>query len=100
MSNYEERPEFIFDDIQIIRANRQPCIVCGNKTGDCTVDGAEPKHIIGIGLFSSLDKKTTILVEEDIFEERQITPYHKNTVMLARKGSYISVEKAKELGLL
>jgi hypothetical protein len=100
MSNQGERPEFIFDDVQIIRATRQPCIVCGNKTGDCTVDGAEPKHIVGIGLYESLDKKTTVLVEEDIFEDRQITPFYKNKVLLARKGSYITVEKAKELGLL
>ena len=42
----------------------------------------------------------TILVEEDIYEDRQITPFTKARVIVHHKGSYVTVEKAKELGIL
>jgi hypothetical protein len=38
--------------------------------------------------------------EKDIFEERQINPHYKAKVLLARAGQKISVDKARELGLL
>ena len=42
----------------------------------------------------------TILVEENIYEDRQITPFTKTSVIIHHKGSYVTVEKAKQLGIL
>lgn len=41
-----------------------------------------------------------ILVEQDITEERQITPYTKTRVLVHRKGDYVPLSKARELGLI
>lgn len=85
-------------DIDVYTADRNPCPVCGHPTGDCA--GIEtlapnielPKRIIG--------KEPMVLVEQDITEERQITPYTKSRVLIHRKGDYISLSKARELKLL
>ena len=92
--------EFVFGSIPISRADRMPCPVCGHSTGDCTVSGAEPKHIIGFGIFKSVDKHLDFTVEEDIYEERQLNPHYTAKVLLARKGQKISLDRARELGLL
>lgn len=94
------RPEYIFDNVRLVRATRMPCPICGHPTGDCTADGAEPRHVIGIGIFNSLDKQMTFTVEEDIYEDRRINPHYTARVLVVRKGQKISVDKAKELGLL
>lgn len=41
-----------------------------------------------------------VLVDHDVIGERQITPFTVAKVILATKGSYVTVEKAQELGLL
>jgi hypothetical protein len=41
-----------------------------------------------------------LLVEEDIYEERQITPFNKIRVVIHHAGSYISLDEAKKFGLL
>lgn len=85
-------------DINIYEADRKPCPVCGHPTGDCAgtentiLDLDLPKRIIG--------KEPMIMVEQDITEERAITPYTKARVLIHRKGDYISLTKARELGLL
>ena len=93
-------PEYVLDNIRIVRADRSPCIVCGHPTGDCATQNSQPHHVIGIGIFKSLDQNLTFTVEEDIYEERQINPHYKARVLLARAGQKIPVEKARELGLL
>lgn len=92
--------EFLFDGVRIARADRMPCPVCNHPTGDCSTVSASPNHIIGIGIFNSLDKNLTFTVEEDIYELRQINQFYETKVLVARKGQKISVDKAKELGLL
>jgi hypothetical protein len=92
--------EYLFDGISIVRANRMPCPVCGHPTGDCATDNSKPNHIIGVGVFKSLDKKLEVTVENDIYEERQINQFYKARVVIARAGQKISVDKARELGLL
>lgn len=85
-------------DIEIATADRKPCPVCGHPTGDCASDSAEkpatkmPSQINGL--------EPMVLVEQDIAEERQITPYTKSQVLIHRKGSYIPLSKARELGLV
>lgn len=99
MSQYNN-PEYLFDGISIVRADRQPCPVCGHPTGDCAAKNSEPHHVIGMGIFKTIDQKLTFTVEENVYEERQINPFYKAKVILARKGQKISVDKARELGLL
>lgn len=99
--NIEGRyPEIILDNVRIVRADRRSCPICNHPTGDCSVDNSEPHHIIGAGIFNSIDQTLTFTVEEDIYEERQINPFYKARVLLARAGQKISHSKAKELGLL
>lgn len=93
-------PEYLYDGIRIARADRRPCIVCGHPTGDCATENSKPHHVIGIGIFNSLDQKLTFTVEEDIYEERQINPHYTARVLVARAGQKIPVDKARELGLL
>jgi len=84
-------------------ADRQPCIICGHPTGDCHGDSEESPRIAFATentVPESLKQSAKILVEEDIFEERQITPFTKITVRLAKKGSYVTFERAKKLGIL
>jgi hypothetical protein len=96
-----DTPEMLFGDIPFFRANREPCIVCGHLGGDCTTPTAEPEHIIGVSTsLGSLSKDHKILVEKDIVEEKQITPFTKAKILVARAGSYVTVEKAKELGII
>jgi len=41
-----------------------------------------------------------VLVEKDIIEYRQITPFSKSKVLIARAGQQVSVTRARELGIL
>jgi hypothetical protein len=50
-------------------------------------------------VLETLKDSQMILVEEDIYEDRQITPFTKTTVITVHKGSYVTLEKAKELGI-
>lgn len=93
-------PEILFDNVQIVRADRQACPVCNHPTGDCSVENSAPKHIVGAGIFQSIDNTLTFTVEEDVYEEKQINPFYKTRILLARKGQKISLMKAKDLGLL
>lgn len=87
------------DGLRILRADRQPCLICGHPTGDCT-DGTPPKHIIGFDSSLTEGSGLTVFVEEDIWEERAITPYTKARVLVYKKGDSISQDEAKRLGLL
>lgn len=85
-------------DIDIYTADRKPCPICGHPTGDCAgtentvLDLNLPKRIIG--------KEPMFLVEGDVTEDRAITPYTRARVLIHRKGDYIPLTKARELGLL
>jgi hypothetical protein len=52
------------------------------------------------GVYESQKAIATMLIEKDIFEERQINPYFRTRVLLHPKGSYVTLEQAKNLGLL
>lgn len=87
------------DGIRLSKADRKPCPVCGHPTGDCASEISNPTHVIG---FSSLDSKSAVQVflEEDVWEERQITPFTSAKVLLYKKGQSISQEEAQRLGLI
>jgi hypothetical protein len=74
--------------------------VCGHPTGDCAGDKASHTKIAGFGVFESLKIVQTYLVEEDIHEERQITPSIKTKVLLHKKGKQIPYAEAERLGLI
>ena len=88
----------MFGDIEISAADRRPCPVCGHPTGDCSSGDVDlpniqlPKVLIG--------REPMMLVEEDITEERAITPYTKAQVLIHRKGDQIPLSKARELGIV
>jgi len=85
-------------DIDVSPADRQPCPVCGHPTGDCAgvakqdYDMSLPKKIVGTD--------PLVLVEEDVTEERAITPFTKARVIIHRKGDYITTTQARSLGLM
>jgi len=88
----------MFGDIGISTADRRPCPICGHPTGDCSSEDANlpniqlPKVLMG--------SEPMMLVEEDITEERAITPYTKAQVLIHRKGDQIPLSKARELGIV
>lgn len=87
-------------DYVVTMADRQPCPVCGHPTGDCVGDIPPPTRLIGLGTIPSMADKQTVYVEEDIYQERQITPFTKAKVLVAQKGKHIPLAKARELGLI
>lgn len=92
--------EKISHDISILRATREPCLVCGHPTGDCDGETGPPEKIVGLtGVIESLKESQTMLVENDIYENRQITPFTNARVIIHHKGSYITLEQAKNLGI-
>lgn len=92
--------DVVLGEIPILRADRGMCPVCKHPTGDCTTDTARPMHIaFADSVLETLKDSQMILVEEDIYEDRQITPFTKTTVITVHKGSYVTLEKAKELGI-
>lgn len=101
MSDIFRSGDYVYGDIPITRATREPCIVCGHPTGDCKPDEhEEPLHIaFADSVIETMKEQQLVLVEETVYGERQISPFTKARVILARKGSYITVEKAIELGI-
>lgn len=94
------RDEFILDNVRLVRADRQPCPICGHPTGDCSGGTFEaPKEILLQGTTPSIEANQTFLVEEDIFEERQVSQFTTLRVLIAKKGQTIPLSRARELGL-
>lgn len=91
--------DFVLGDIPIARHSSDPCPVCGEKSGNCRGESGAPIHIVGLAQ-AKPNQVATFLVKEDIFEEVNITNLTKTKVLVARAGSYITFEKAQELGLI
>ena len=91
-----------FPDGYIIHATREPCPVCGHPTGDCKGDEDAPHRIVGWGEESpnSMKRAQMVYLEEDIWEDRQITPGRMTKILKHRAGSSIPYEEAKSLGLV
>lgn len=90
-------------DVTYLAANREPCPVCGHPTGDCTgeqqADAPAPRI-----QFAPLEKQRPddppVLVNEDIWQDVQITSLTKTRVLVAKAGTYLPLAKARELGLV
>jgi hypothetical protein len=101
MSDVFRSSDYIYGDIPFSKADREPCIICGHPTGDCK-DGNDkdaPVILFGSTVIETMKERQLVLVEETVYGERQITPFTKSKVLLAKKGTYITVEKAIELGI-
>jgi hypothetical protein len=89
-----------FEQNEDVFSQRKPCPICGHPTGDCTGDSPPPKKIAFFGASETLKAKQKILIEEDIYEDRQITPNLSIKVLIHKKGKYVSYEIAERLGLI
>lgn len=92
-------PDYILNQIKILRATNEPCIVCGHPTGDCATENSAPHHIWGTSEVPSLKDENMVLVEKDVIEWRQITPFTKAKVIIARAGQQIPYSRARDLGI-
>lgn len=96
----------ILDDVVVQGADRKPCPVCGHPTGDCTGDARFPDSIVFHGMpsppnaYEQTVHEQGFLVEEDVWEQRQITPFTVAKVLAAAKGTYIPFSRARDLGLI
>jgi hypothetical protein len=89
----------IYGNIELVGSDREPCIVCGHPTGDCAPQDARHVPVAGAGVFPSLNHEELFVVKEDIFEERQITPFTRSRVLAHPAGKTMPVSEAKKLGL-
>lgn len=94
------REKRLFDDVTILPADRMPCLVCGHPTGDCAGENSPQVKIAGFGITEALKASQTYYLEEDIYEERQITPFFKTKVLVHKKGKQIPYAEAEKLGLI
>ena len=102
MSDIFRDQNTLFGDVSILRADREACIVCGHPTGDCTPDDHNPQDVhidLSDSRLESLKDEKLIYVDETIYGERQITPFTTAKVILARAGTYVTAERARELGI-
>lgn len=99
---WDNGSEILFDNVQILRASREPCLVCGHPTGDCADGTTPPKRILGEEFYSTQQpvKEPGVLVMEDIYEEVNLTPRTKTRVLIAKAGTYIPRSKAERYGLI
>lgn len=108
MSAFYDSPAFggpspFSDDvsgIKFLRADRQPCPVCGHPTGDCTGETSPPHTIWGYNTNSSLDDSLTFYMDFDYFEQREIAPGIVTKILIHKKGKHIPLQEAKDLGFI
>lgn len=82
-------------------ADRQPCPVCGHPTGDCKSDTTEPpRYVIGPDAFPSMGYEEQYVVEEDVWQDRWISPFTQTRIRVAVKGTAIPMSVARELGIV
>jgi hypothetical protein len=89
--------EQVLPGVFVTKASRKPCPVCGHPTGDCT-GKVEESHILLAD--EAPPEKNLVKVKERITKEVWVTPLTKARVVVADAGAYVTVEKAKELGII
>lgn len=82
------------------KSDGSSCPVCGHPGGNCPGQSEPPKLIIGYGVTEELKDVQNFLVEEDILQTVQITPFTSVKVILHAKGKYIPYKEAENLGLI
>ena len=92
--------EYIYGDIEILRATGEPCIVCGDPTGNCVPKGHKPpEKLLGLGLFKSLDEKQTFRVEEDFFIAEEVSTGVFSKTRKFAVGQIIPLSEARKYNL-
>ncbi len=92
--------EYIYGDIEILRATREPCIVCGDPTGDCVPKGHKPpEKLLGLGIFKSLDEQQTYRVLEDFFVTEEVSAGVFTKVRKFAVGQVIPLSEARKYNL-
>jgi len=76
------------------------CPVCGHPTSDCAPKDQPHVRVVGADTFKSIESTELFIVAEDVFEERQISPFTKAKVLLYAKGKAIPIAEARKLGLI
>ena len=100
MSDIFRSDNYLFGEYRIVKADRQPCVVCGHTTGDCKPEHVEEPFIAFADTnIENVDTTQLVLVKEDVYVDKQISPYATARVLAAKKGQYISIQKASELGI-
>lgn len=90
-------PEYIYGDIEIFRFNGEPCIVCGDPTGNCVPEGhIPPVKLVGLGIFQSVDDKQTFVVEEDYFITEEVSVGVYTKIRKFRVGQVIPLIEARK----
>ena len=90
-----------FAEGYILHADREPCPVCGHPTGDCAGDSESPDSLVGWhDSPDSMKQIQMVYVENEIWEEKQITPGRTTKILKHRAGSSIPYEEAQKLGLV
>lgn len=90
-----------FAEGYILHADREPCPICGHPTGDCAGDLDAPDALVGWqDNPDSMKQVQMIFLEEDVWEEKQITAGRKTKILKHRAGTSIPFEEAKNLGLV
>lgn len=92
--------QYLYGEFEFLQAEHEPCPVCGDPTGNCAPPDQPHVRVVGADSFQTIKAEELYVVTEDIFEERQISPFTKAVVLLYAKGKTIPVSKAKELGLI
>ncbi len=102
MAVYETGPQsesILNGSAWLLKADRNPCPVCGHETGDCAGDSPPPTRVLGPDLFKSLGHENVFVATEDVWEQKQISGQTFTRVLVARKGQVIPMSKAQDLGL-
>lgn len=100
MSDIFRSDNYLFGEYQFLKADSNPCPVCGHPTGNCTPDSVDnPDVTFGDTKINNVDSTQFVLVEEDVYIDKPVSPYATAKVLAAKKGQYISLDKARELGI-
>ena len=100
MSDIFRSDNYLFGEYRFLKADSNPCPVCGHPTGNCTPDSVDnPNVAFAESKTHNVDSTQFVLVDEDVYINKPVSPYATARVLAAKKGQYISLDKARELGI-
>lgn len=100
MSDIFRSDNYLFGEYRFLKADSNPCPVCGHPTGNCTPDTVDnPSVTFADTKTNNVDSTQFVLVNEDVYIDKPVSPYATARVLAAKKGQYISLDKARELGI-
>lgn len=89
------------ENAKTLPPKREPCVVCGHPTGDCASENStQIIKLLGVDIFPSMGLENLFVVQEDVWQERWLSPFTKTKILVAKKGNTIPMSKAVFLGLV